>query len=465
MGDTAHTQDNPRRRVPSVDALLQQMPEEAARWGHRALTEALRAVLAQLRRQLGAGREPPADQGSIRSLVRQHLQTRDAATLKPVINLTGTVLHTNLGRASLPDAAVAALARVAGMPANLEFDLERGQRGERESHVADLICELTGAEAATVVNNNAAAVLLVLNTLARQRQVPVSRGELVEVGGSFRISEVMQRSACHLVEVGATNRTHLQDYRQAINADTALLLKVHTSNYRIEGFTQAVSEEQLAALAREHGLPFVIDLGSGNLLDFAALGLPAEPTAMQAIAAGADVITFSGDKLLGGPQTGLIAGRRDLLEQINRNPLKRALRLDKLNLAALAEVLKLYRRPERLLLELPTLRQLTRSLADIQSQARRLQPALSKTLGSDFEVSVQDCASQIGSGALPVATLPSAALHVLPRSGADAGIGGLAQKFRRFSWPVIGRLHKGALWLDLRCLEDEATFLEQIGTL
>ena len=190
---------------------------------------------------------------------------------------------------------MAALARVAGMPANLEFDLERGQRGERESHVADLICELTGAEAATVVNNNAAAVLLVLNTLARQRQVPVSRGELVEIGGSFRIPEVMQRSACQLVEVGATNRTHLLDYRQAINADTALLLKVHTSNYRIEGFTQAVSEEQLAALAREHGLPFVIDLGSGNLLDFAALGLPAEPTAMQAIAAGADVITFSGD--------------------------------------------------------------------------------------------------------------------------------------------------------------------------
>lgn len=455
--------DNPHRQLPSVDALLQQMPAELAHWGHRQLTAGLRQALANIRNQIAAGASPDTGIEAIRTRVIAALREANAATLKPVFNLTGTVLHTNLGRASLPPEALEAVVAVAGAPSNLEFDLESGERGERESHIESLLCELTGAEAATAVNNNAAAVLLVLNTLAMHREVPVSRGELVEIGGSFRIPEVMQRSNCTLVEIGATNRTHLRDYKNAINSNTALLLKVHTSNYRVEGFTHAVAETELAALAHEHALPLVIDLGSGSLVQFAALGLPDEPTARDAIANGADVITFSGDKLLGGPQAGLIAGRRDLVEQIRRNPLKRALRLDKMTLAALAEVLKLYRDPTGLLQRLPTLRHLTRGQAEIRQQCRRLLQAVQGALGARYEVSVADCASQIGSGALPIETIPSAALHISARDGQDATLRQLAHSLRRLAVPVIGRLHKNALWLDLRCLDQEEQFLAQLG--
>jgi L-seryl-tRNA(Ser) seleniumtransferase len=457
--------DNPHRQVPSVDALLQQMPEEVARWGHRQLTASLRKILAQFRAQISQGDVPPVDLESIRQRVCEALGDSNRASLKPVINLTGTVLHTNLGRASLPQEALDAVVTVSAAPSNLEFDLETGVRGDRESHIEALVCELTGAQAATAVNNNAAAVLLVLNTLALNQEVPVSRGELVEIGGSFRIPEVMQRANCTLVEVGATNRTHLKDYANAINDKTSLLMKVHTSNYQVEGFTHTVPEAELASLAREHQLPFVIDLGSGSLVNFASLGLPDEPTAAQAIAQGADIITFSGDKLLGGPQAGLIAGRRDLIQQIKKNPLKRALRLDKMTLAALAEVLKLYRDPDSLLQRLPTLRLLTRSQADITAQAQRLLPALAETLSAHYTVTVAECFSQIGSGALPVATLPSAALRIGSAQGEDARVRELAETLRRLPQPVIGRLHKGALWLDLRCLEQEAEFVEQMAGL
>jgi L-seryl-tRNA(Ser) seleniumtransferase len=438
------------------------MPEEVARWGHRQLTASLREILAQLRAQISRGEVPPVDLESIRQQVREELGDSNRASLKPVINLTGTVLHTNLGRASLPQEALDAVATVSAAPSNLEFDLETGVRGDRESHIEALVCELTGAEAATAVNNNAAAVLLVLNTLALNRQVPVSRGELVEIGGSFRIPEVMQRANCTLVEVGATNRTHLRDYANAINDQTALLMKVHTSNYQVEGFTHAVPEPDLATLAREHGVPFVIDLGSGSLVNFADLGLPDEPTAAWAIAQGADIITFSGDKLLGGPQAGLIAGRGDLIQQIKKNPLKRALRLDKMTLAALAEVLKLYRDPDSLLQRLPTLRQLTRPQEDITAQAERLLPVLAEALPSRYTVTVTECVSQIGSGALPVETLPSAALRIDSIKGEDAQVRELAEILRQLPQPVIGRLHKGSLWLDLRCLEREAAFVDQI---
>jgi L-seryl-tRNA(Ser) seleniumtransferase len=321
--------------------------------------------------------------------------------------------------------------------------------------VEALICEMTGAEAATAVNNNAAAVLLVLNTLALNREVPVSRGELVEIGGSFRIPEVMSRSGCTLVEIGATNRTHLKDYRNAINTHTALLMKVHTSNYRVEGFTASVSEPELAALASEHRLPFVIDLGSGNLVNFSTLGLPNEPTAAQALASGADLITFSGDKLLGGPQAGLIAGRADLVEAIKNNPLKRALRLDKMTLAALAEVLKLYRDPQQLTRRLPTLRMLTRTQSEIRQQAESLLPALQSALTPRFDVTVADCHSQIGSGSLPVETIASAALKIVPVSARDSELRELSEHLRRLPLPVIGRIYKNAVWLDLRCLEPE----------
>jgi L-seryl-tRNA(Ser) seleniumtransferase len=391
----------------------------------------------------------------------------NAPSLRPIFNLTGTVLHTNLGRASLPPEAIDAVARVAASPSNLEFDLDTGKRGDRESHVENLVCELTGAEAATVVNNNAAAVLLVLNTLALNREVPVSRGELVEIGGSFRIPEVMQRSGCTLVEIGATNRTHLRDYAGAINEATALLMKVHTSNYEVRGFTHSVAETELAALARQFSLPFVIDLGSGNLVDFETLGLPAEPTAATAIDNGADIVTFSGDKLLGGPQAGLIAGKAELVDQIRRNPLKRALRLDKMTLAALAAVLRLYRDPATLPRRLPTLRLLTRTIEYIRLRAQVLAPQVQERLGDAWSVCVEDCFSQIGSGSLPVDTLASSALRICTADGGEPGLLSLVGALRCLPEPVIGRVHKRALWLDLRCLEEsqEERFLSQLDRL
>jgi L-seryl-tRNA(Ser) seleniumtransferase len=453
---------NPHRHLPGVDTLLKQCPELLASWGHEQLTAALRAELASLRARIDAGEQIEIDPAGIRQAVAVQLELDQQNTLKAVFNLTGTVLHTNLGRASLPTEAIDAVVRAASYPSNLEFDLDTGKRGNREDHIESLLCELTGAEAATAVNNNAAAVLLVLNTLALGKQVPVSRGELVEIGGSFRIPEVMQRAGCTLLEIGATNRTHLTDYQRAINQDTALLLKVHTSNYRVEGFTSEVDESELAALAQRHELPFVIDLGSGNLVDFSALGLPKEPTAAEAISNGADLITFSGDKLLGGPQAGLIAGRADLIAQINNNPLKRALRLDKMTLAALAEVLKLYRSPQTLPQRLPTLRQLTRPLPDIQALAQRLQQAVAAAVAPHYTVSVVSSCSQIGSGALPVDTLPSASLQLLPINRDNARLRHLAAALRGLPRPVIGRMHKGALLLDLRCLEDEAGFIDQL---
>lgn len=453
---------NPHRSLPSIDALLQQMPEQVQRWGHKQVTAVLRVMLAGLRKQISAGDQPDVAVETLRDELCARLESAQSATLKPVFNLTGIVVHSNLGRSSLPDEALVAILMTASQPSNLEFDLDTGSRGKRESHIEALVCELTGAEAATAVNNNAAAVLLVLNTLALGREVPVSRGELVEIGGSFRIPEVMQRAGCTLVEVGATNRTHVKDYQAAIGPDTALLMKAHTSNYRMEGFTSSVSEQELAILAHQHDLPLVSDLGSGCLVDFSSLGLPAEPTAAEMIADGVDLITFSGDKLLGGPQAGVIAGKRELIDMINSNPLKRALRLDKMTLAALAEVLKLYRNPDSLLQRLPTLRQLTRPLADIQQQAERLLPLLAASLPR-LQVDAVACQSQIGSGALPVENIASVAISLTPPAGMD--VAALAGQFRQLPMPVIGRLQKGALWLDLRCLEDEAAFLSQLECL
>ena len=376
------TTQNVYRKLPAIDTLLQSMSAQIALWGREAVTDCLRTVLADMRTELTQNSSADTSEDTIRERLESALHKASAPSLIPVINLTGTVLHTNLGRALLPPEALDAIVTVAGSASNLEFDLDSGVRGDRESHVESLICELTGAEAATAVNNNAAAVLLVLNTLALGREVPVSRGELVEIGGSFRIPEVMQRSGCTLVEVGATNRTHLKDYRSSVTDNTALLMKVHTSNYQVEGFTHAVSELELADLAREANVPLVIDLGSGNLVDFEALGLPPEPTAATSIVNGADIITFSGDKLLGGPQAGIIAGRADLIAAIKKNPLKRALRLDKMTLAGLAEILKLYRDPDTLLQRLPTLRLLTRSVEDISAMGTALCPQAQAALGA-----------------------------------------------------------------------------------
>ena len=452
----------PLSSLPSVDRVLQLDASAPliAQHGRAAVTDAVRGILAEMRAEL-RGAKPPEPGGAEELLARvaEQLAGDAQASLRPLHNLTGTVVHTNFGRAPLPEEAIEAMAAVARGPVNLEYDLETGKRGERDAHVEGLLCRLTGAQAATVVNNNAAALLLVLATLAPRREVPVSRGELVEIGGSFRLPELMARSGCKLREIGTTNRTHLADYAGAIGPKTALLLKVHMSNYAIEGFTAVVPEAQLARLCKERKLPFVVDLGSGTLADLRQFGLPHEPTAQESLAQGADLVTFSGDKLLGGPQAGLIVGRAALIERIRRNPLRRALRVDKLTLAALGAVLRLYANPDRLAERVPVLRLLARPAADIRAQAGRLRPLLQAALGARTSVEVIACESQIGSGALPTQRIASAGLAIRPGSER------LAAAFRRLPVPVVGRIHQGVFLLDLRCLQDEAGFVAQLQRL
>jgi L-seryl-tRNA(Ser) seleniumtransferase len=395
------------------------------------------------------------------------LEAEDAPRLRRVLNLTGTILHTNLGRAVLAEEAVTAAAAAMRAPAALEFDLETGSRGERDDIVRGLICELTGAEDALLVNNNASAILLVLNTLALGKESIVSRGELIEIGGSFRMPDIMARAGTRLREIGTTNRTHLRDYTDAIGPETAMLLKVHTSNYLVQGFTKEVGTKELTVLAREKKLPLVDDLGSGTLVDLAKYGLRRERTVQDALKDGADLVTFSGDKLLGGPQAGFIVGRRDLVRACAKNPIKRAVRLDKIRLAALEATLKLYRDPDRLPDRLPTLGYLTRPIDDIRAQAERVEGPLARALGDTFEVACCVCTSQIGSGALPLETIPSAGLAVTPRAKKQSGrqLEALASAFRRLPVPAIGHIEKGALVLDFRCLDAETLFVEQLEKL
>ncbi len=459
--------------LPAVDRVLQIAAVHAllARFGRPAVVRATRAVLAEMREHAIAGNGAIADRPTDLHLAAQievRLEREALPSLRPVFNLTGTVLHTNLGRAPLPRTAIEAVQAVLAQPSNLEYDLERGDRGDRDAHVEALLRELTGAPAATVVNNNAAAVLLVLNTLALRKEVVVSRGELVEIGDAFRIPDIMARAGCRLHEVGTTNRTHVGDFEQAIGAHTALLMKVHTSNYVIEGFTAAVPAPALADLAHSHRLPFVVDLGSGTLADLAAYGLPHEPTVQEALGHGADLVAFSGDKLLGGPQAGLIVGRQDLIDKIKRNPLKRALRVDKMTLAALEAVLRLYRDPATLAQNLPALQLLTRPLPEVAALAARVQPALERTFHGLALVTVEPAASQIGSGALPVDVLPSRAVAITPlgaKRGAAAALRRWAAAFRALPIPVIGTIAHGALRFDLRCLTEEAPFVAQLAQL
>ena len=455
------------RELPSVSVVLDEMADDISQHGHQAVTKAVRAHLSLVREQLQLGKIADVATDSVLSAVRQTLDDLNHSSLVPVFNLTGIVLHSNLGRATLAESAITAMAEVASGASTLEYDIAEGKRGDRDSHIEAVLCELTGAEAATVVNNNAAAVLLTLNTLALNKSVPVSRGELVEIGGSFRVPDIMSRSGCRLVEVGTTNRTHLADYADAIDGDTALLMRVHTSNYRIEGFTKAVPESELADLAAQHDIPFVVDMGCGNLIDLKKLDLPHEATAQDTLRNGADLVLFSGDKLLGGPQAGIIAGKKSLVAQIKKNPIKRALRLDKVTLAALEATLQLYRNPDALTSQLPTLRLLTRSEADIQLQAERLCDLVATALGKGFKVEIASVSSQIGSGSFPVEVLPSAGLSITSQNGEDAELRALDRRLHELPKPVIGRISNGALMLDLRCLEPdhEPHFLEQFKDL
>ena len=455
------------RHLPAVATVL--AAAEASpileRHGRIATTDAIRQAIDEARERL---RTVPAAAPSAAELARRaaDLLEAHAPSLRAVFNLTGTVLHTNLGRALLAEAAIKAATEAMRHAVALEYDLGDGRRGERDDHVRALLRELTGAGDATVVNNNAAAVLLCLNTFALDRDAVVSRGELIEIGGSFRMPDIMARAGARMVEVGTTNRTHAADYRNALNERTGLVLKVHASNYRIQGFTAEVGAPELAAIADAAGVPLLNDLGSGSLVDLSVHGLAKEPTVREAVAVGAKLVTFSGDKLLGGPQAGFIVGERALIERINRNPLKRALRVDKIRLAAIEATLKLYRDPDRLAERLPTLRFLARAKPAIEAQARRLQPAVAERLGETFAVEVGDCLSQVGSGALPLDTLGSAALLVRPR-GSQSALASLAAALRALPRPVIGRIADGALRLDLRCLgeDEEVAFLANLDRL
>jgi L-seryl-tRNA(Ser) seleniumtransferase len=466
--------------LPSVDRILADPScvPLIAQYGRVQTLAAARTLLAEMRVNIISGgtvadsaADSTANIAALNAQLGQRLAQSARASLKPVFNLTGTVLHTNLGRALLPDNAVQAVVEALCWPMNLEFDLDTGKRGDRDNLVEQLLCELTGAEAATVVNNNAAAVLLMLNTLADGREVIVSRGELVEIGGAFRIPDVMTRAGATLREVGSTNRTHLADYANAAGEPTALMMKVHCSNYAITGFTKSVELPELATLARSRDIPVAVDLGSGTLIDLAQYGLPHETTVRETIDGGADLVTFSGDKLLGGPQCGVIAGRADLIARIKRNPLKRALRVGKLTLAALEPVLALYRAPDLLPERLTTLRLLTRPSAAMREQAQSIAPLLQRVLGTSYDVSAQAMRSQIGSGALPMDQLPSFGLAIragtLPASRISNALGLLEQRLRALPYPVIGRIAQETLWLDLRCLESgqQDIFVQQLERL
>ncbi len=446
-----------RRSLPSVDRLL---GEQSA----LALLERFPRdlVVGQIRAQLASYRVNPSELANFAidpffdDVQSELAQLLSIPSPRVVVNATGVVLHTNLGRAELAEPAIQAVAEIASSASTLEFDLATGNRGSRDASATEHLKALTGAEDALVVNNNAAAVLLALNSMAQGKEVIVSRGELVEIGGSFRIPDILAKSGAILREVGTTNRTHPSDYADAVGPDTGLLLKVHPSNYAIDGFTAEVLLSELVAIGREHGVPVVEDLGSGALIDLADYNLPSEPVVNERVRSGADAITFSGDKLLGGPQAGLIVGRTAALSGMKKNPLKRALRCDKMTLAALDATLRLYRTSTDLLSDLPTLRALTRDLAQIESVASCAAELIATLFGPDFDVDVGACESQIGSGAQPTAAIASRGVSIAHSAIAPLDI---AAHFRANARPIIGRVHNQRFWLDCRCIEDAASLV------
>ncbi len=449
------------RDLPSVEALVRDrtLSEARARYGTRLLTEAVREALDRARSALkGGGGGGVVTLEAIVSSVTRGLEDLLSGGIRPVINATGTVLHTNLGRAVLAEEAIRGAERAGSAYTNLEFDVDKGARGERDGFCVSLIKRLTGCEEASIVNNNAAALLITLNTLAEGREVIISRGELIEIGGSFRLPEIIKKSGAIIREVGTTNRTHRADYEGAMNERTALILKVHTSNYIIEGFTSEVGLRELAALGAERGIPVVEDLGAGALIDLTDLGLPREPLVSESLGAGAHVVTFSGDKLLGGPQAGLIAGKAHVVGRIRKNPMKRALRCGKLTLAALEETLKLYLDPERLPGHLPALGLMTRGLEQINAMAERAVDIMGSDGKAGIKAAVEDGESVIGGGALPGRFLPT---RVVVMTGGP-GAAKIQRAFLDGRPPVVGRIHRDAFILDPRTVLDEGGFLSAI---
>jgi len=443
------------RLLPGVDLLLEQSKKDRYfdNIPKTVVVNSIRHTLDSRRNRILDADQSIAEQSltdiRIMELVKEAVAKAMAPNLKPLINATGVVVHTNLGRSLLPAEVIDNLAQIAGRYSNLEYDLPAGKRGSRYSSVEDILCEISRAEAGLVVNNNAAAVLLCLETLARGKEVIVSRGELVEIGGSFRVPDVMAKSGGILKEVGTTNRTHLKDYENALGDNTALMLKVHRSNYSVIGFTAEVSLKDLVGLGTKHGLPVMEDLGSGTFIDFAKYGLVQEPTVQESVAAGVDVVTFSGDKLLGGPQAGIILGKKQIVDRIKQNPLARALRIDKMTLAALEATLRLYRDEDRAIRQIPTLRMLTMDSNELADRADRLADDLSAIGGSQLEISRIERFSKAGGGALPLLELPSKCLAIKVQ-GMSANK--LEKNMRLNSPPIIGRIEDDRFIMDPRTL-------------
>ena len=442
--------------LPSVDRVLsdERVDVLTAHCDRAVLADLVRDAVGEIRRALLAGDRLPREEllDVIVADVRQRLEHTMAPRLAPVVNATGIILHTNLGRAPLAPAALERITATAAGYSNVEVDLESGQRGHRHLLVEDLLCQLTGAEAAAVVNNNAAAVLLTLNALGLDRETVVSRGQLVEIGGSFRLPDMMQRSGAVMVEVGTTNRTHLADYENALCERTGLILIVHPSNYRVLGFTAEVPLADLVALGRQHGVPVAQDLGAGALIDLQPWGLPEEPMVSDSVAAGVDVVTFSGDKVLGGPQAGLIVGRREAVEKIRSNPWMRALRCDKLTYAALEATLRLYLDRESLPANLPVLGMMTETTQTLQARAERMLGGLADLLRQDWRIEVIQSVAQAGSGSLPLEEIPSIAITVVP---AGLSAGDLATRLRRCEPAILGYVRDDRLHLDMRTVTDD----------
>mgnify|MGYP001345556514 FL=1 len=439
--------------------------------GHNLVTQAIRTTQNDFRKLLLSSESLQSKKIKKLEFVNQlkknlSLLTNDS--LQRIFNLTGTVLHTNFGRALLSKEVINSIIEIASEPSNLEYDILNNKRGDRDSHIDERLCRLIGAEACTVVNNNAAAVVLVLNSLAKRKEVLISRGELIEIGGSFRLPEIMKSAGCKILEVGTTNRTHFEDFEDAIGKKSAMIFKAHKSNFNIEGYTSEVEEKEIVKLSKKNDIPFMVDLGSGSLIDLKYMGINMVQSPTDTLAKGVDLITFSGDKLLGGPQCGIIAGRKDLITKIKKNPLKRALRCDKMTIAAFSTLLKLYENPERAKLEIPTLRLLNRKEKDIYEVVEKLYPSIKSKVSNIAEVKIIKCKSQIGSGSLPVELLPSYGIKISAKNlkrNSNKFLQNISKKFRELPIPIIGRLSKDSLIFDCRCLENTTLIIKQIEKL